>query len=99
MKAWPEAIDVAVIYEDADLAVFDKAAGMIVHAGAGARSGTLVNALLHRFATLSAISGEARPGIVHRLDRFTTGVMVVAKRDQAHRGLHDQFQRRTVSKL
>lgn len=99
LKAWPEAIDVVVLYEDADLAVIDKAAGMIVHAGAGARSGTLVNALLHRFATLSAVSGETRPGIVHRLDRFTTGVMVVAKRDQAHRGLQDQFQRRTVSKL
>lgn len=95
----PEAIDLSILYEDDHLAVVNKEAGMSVHAGAGIRSGTLVNALLHHFADLSAVSGAARPGIVHRLDRFTTGVMVVAKRDRAHRRLQEQFQSRKVSKL
>ena len=99
LSARPEPIEISILYEDEELAVIDKAAGMSVHAGAGNSSGTLVNALLHRFGTLSEVSGESRPGIVHRLDRFTTGVMVVAKGDRAHRRLQNQFQRRTVSKL
>lgn len=99
LNARPEAIELSVLYEDADLAVIDKAAGMSVHGGAGTASGTVVNALLHRFGSLSGVSGESRPGIVHRLDRYTTGVMIVAKRDRAHRRLQDQFQRRAVTKL
>lgn len=99
LAARPEAIDLSVVYEDEHLAVIDKEAGMSVHAGAGTASGTLVNALLHRFARLSGVSGALRPGIVHRLDRFTTGVMVVAKHDRAHGRLQKQFQRREVSKL
>ena len=88
----PEAIALAVLYEDDDLIVIDKPAGMTVHPGAGIRSGTLVNALLHHCAgSLSGIGGVARPGIVHRLDKETSGVMVVAKHDKAHRGLADQF--------
>ena len=99
LAARPEAIDLSIVYEDDHLAVVDKEAGMSVHAGAGTASGTLVNALLHRFARLSGVSGTLRPGIVHRLDRFTTGVMVVAKHDRAHRRLQEQFRSREVSKL
>jgi len=71
---------------------------MVVHAGAGVHSGTLVNALLHRFAELSGVGGALRPGIVHRLDRFTSGVLLVAKNDSAHRALAEQFASRQVSK-
>jgi len=77
----------------------DKPAGMVVHAGAGVHSGTLVNALLHRFGALSRVGGEMRPGIVHRLDRFTSGVILVAKNDGAHRKLAVQFSGRRVEKL
>lgn len=98
LAAVPEAIDISVLYEDVHLAVIDKAPGMIVHAGAGERTGTLVNALLHHFDTLSGESGEMRPGIVHRLDRFTSGAMVVAKTDRAHRHLQEQFRARDVIK-
>ncbi len=87
-----EAIPLAVVYEDDDLIVIDKPAGMVVHPAAGARSGTLVNALIaHCGASLSGIGGVARPGIVHRLDKDTSGLMVVAKTDRAHRGLAAQF--------
>jgi 23S rRNA pseudouridine1911/1915/1917 synthase len=72
---------------------------MVVHAGAGVHAGTVVNALLHRFNLLSTIGGDLRPGIVHRLDRFTTGVLLVAKTDAAHRDLAGQFQSRTVEKI
>ncbi len=99
LRAEPENIEINILYEDDHLAVVDKPAGMAVHAGAGVASGTLVNALLYRFGSLSGISGDLRPGIVHRLDRFTTGVMVVAKGDRAHQMLQDQFQRRVVDKL
>ena len=78
--------------------VIDKPAGRVVHAGAGVHDGTLVNALLHRFKTLSSIGGELRPGIVHRLDRFTSGVLLVAKNDAAHRDLAAQFAARKVRK-
>jgi len=103
LKAVPEAIPLDVIYEDDDLAVVNKPAGMMVHAGSGAyddaRSrGTLVNALLHRFATLSSAGGELRPGIVHRLDRNTSGLIVVAKNDRAHAALGTMFANRRVGK-
>ena len=87
-----EAIPLAILHEDDDLIVLSKPVGMVVHPGAGVRSGTLVNALLHHAAgSLSGIGGVARPGIVHRLDRDTSGVMVVAKTDWAHRALSAQF--------
>ena len=98
LAARPEAIDISVLYEDDHLAFIDKAPGMMVHSGAGQRTGTLVNALLHRFASLSQESGATRPGIVHRLDRFTSGAMVVAKTDRAHRHLQEQFRARRVVK-
>lgn len=99
LRAVPEAIDIRVVYEDGHLAVIDKVAGMAVHAGAGQASGTLVNALLHHFQRLSSLSGDLRPGIVHRLDRYTSGLMVVAKDDRSHRRLQEQFQNRKVDKL
>jgi 23S rRNA pseudouridine1911/1915/1917 synthase len=92
--AQPEGEDIAlvVLYEDADLIVIDKPAGLVVHPGAGNWTGTLVNALIHHCgATLSGIGGVKRPGIVHRLDKETTGVMVVAKTDRAHRLLSEAF--------
>ncbi len=103
LRAIAEEIPLDIVYEDDDLAVINKAAGMMVHAGAGATEdqrnrGTLVNALLHHFATLSAVGGEMRPGIVHRLDKETSGLIVVAKNDEAHRKLAAQFARREVKK-
>ena len=90
-SAQPEDIPVPVLYEDADLVVVNKPAGMVVHPAAGHNSGTLVNALLHHVDDLSGIGGELRPGIVHRLDKGTSGVMVVAKHDAAHEALARQF--------
>lgn len=88
----PEAIPLDVVHEDADLIVIEKPAGLTVHPGAGTPSGTLVNALLHHCAgSLSGIGGVERPGIVHRLDKDTTGLMVAAKTDAAHRDLSAQF--------
>jgi 23S rRNA pseudouridine1911/1915/1917 synthase len=103
LRAIPEDIALDVVYEDDDLAIVNKPAGMMVHAGAGATEdarnrGTLVNALLHHFKRLSAVGGELRPGIVHRLDRATSGLMVVAKNDDAHRRLAKQFSEREVHK-
>jgi 23S rRNA pseudouridine1911/1915/1917 synthase len=103
LRAMAEEIPLDIVYEDDDLAVINKAAGMMVHAGAGATEdqrnrGTLVNALLHHFSTLSAVGGEMRPGIVHRLDKETSGLIVVAKNDEAHRKLAAQFARREVKK-
>jgi 23S rRNA pseudouridine1911/1915/1917 synthase len=105
LRAIPEEIALDIVYEDDDLAIVNKPAGMMVHAGAGATDdarnrGTLVNALLHHFGTgtLSAVGGELRPGIVHRLDRATSGLMVVAKNDEAHRRLAKQFSGREVHK-
>jgi 23S rRNA pseudouridine1911/1915/1917 synthase len=94
----PEALPIAVLYEDDDLAVVDKPAGMVVHPGAGHGTGTLVNALLHHLHALSGVGGQERPGIVHRLDRGTSGVLVVAKTDRAHRALAQQFHDRQVGK-
>ncbi len=97
-SAQPEDIPVPVLYEDADLLVVNKPAGMVVHPAAGHSSGTLVNALLHHVDDLSGIGGELRPGIVHRLDKGTSGVMVVAKHDAAHESLARQFADREVEK-
>ena len=93
-----EALPLEILYQDADVAVLSKPAGMVVHPGAGHASGTLVNALLHHVPDLSGIGGEMRPGIVHRLDRGTSGVMVIAKNDAAHQELSRQFQDREVEK-
>jgi len=103
LRAIAEEIPLDIIYEDDDLAIVNKPAGMMVHAGAGttedARNrGTLVNALLYHFSSLSGVGGETRPGIVHRLDKETSGLIVVAKNDEAHRGLAAQFARREVKK-
>jgi len=94
----PEALPLRILHEDPDLIVVDKPAGMVVHPGAGHDSGTLVNALLHHVTDLSGIGGELRPGIVHRLDRGTSGVMVVAKNDRTHQELSRQFSDREVEK-
>jgi 23S rRNA pseudouridine1911/1915/1917 synthase len=99
LKATPEDIDLKILYEDDDLVAIDKPAGMVVHAGAGVYAGTVVNALLHRFQKLSTVGGEMRPGIVHRLDRFTSGVLLVAKNDAAHQNLSGQFASRQVRKV
>ena len=103
LRAMPEEIPLDIVYEDADLAVINKPAGMMVHAGAGPTDdernrGTLVNALLHRFGMLSGVGGELRPGIVHRLDKETSGLIVVAKNDVAHRRLAKQFSSRQIRK-
>jgi 23S rRNA pseudouridine1911/1915/1917 synthase len=104
---WPEPVPAApqaediplrIVHEDARLLVVDKPAGLVVHPGSGRASGTLVNALLHHVSDLSGIGGVLRPGIVHRLDRGTSGLLVVAKDDEAHRDLSRQFAARTVEK-
>jgi 23S rRNA pseudouridine1911/1915/1917 synthase len=98
LRAEPEEIPLDVVYEDESLAVVNKPAGMLVHAGAGTGRGTLVNALLHRFRSLSGVGGELRPGTVHRLDKQTSGLVVVAKDDATHRALAEQFSSRQVKK-
>ncbi len=115
LRAIPEAIPLTIVYEDDDLSVIDKPAGMLVHAGAGARaeeeddaeaepvadsrnSGTLVNALLHHYQQLSTAGGELRPGIVHRLDRQTSGLIIVARNDAAHLKLSEMFAERKLRK-
>ncbi len=92
----PEDIPVEVVYEDPHLLVVDKPAGMVVHPAPGHRSGTLVNALLHHVRDLSGVGGRLRPGIVHRLDRDTSGLLVVAKTDRAHLGLSEELRLRQV---
>ena len=104
LHAMAEAIPLEIVYEDSDLAVVNKPAGMMVHAGSGASEdarnrGTLVNALLHHLRELSSSSGPLRPGIVHRLDKQTSGLIVVAKNDLAHARLASMFSRRQVRKL
>ena len=94
----PEALPLTILHDDPDLVVVDKPAGMVVHPAVGHAGGTLVNALLHHITGLSGIGGEQRPGIVHRLDRGTSGVMVVAKHDTAHAELSRQFADREVEK-
>jgi 23S rRNA pseudouridine1911/1915/1917 synthase len=92
----PEDIPLDVVYEDADLAVINKPKGMVVHPAPGNFSGTLVNALLYRFGTLSGSGGDSRPGIVHRIDKMTSGLLVVAKNDAAHEALARQFATHTA---
>ncbi len=98
LHAEPEDLPLEILYQDDDVIAINKPAGMVVHAGAGVHSGTLVNALLHRFGTLSGMGGALRPGIVHRLDRYTSGVLLVAKNDAAHQALAEQFSSRQVEK-
>lgn len=98
LRAVAENLPLAIIFEDDDLLVVNKPADMVVHVGAGVKSGTLVNALLHHIGTLARRGGELRPGIVHRLDRMTSGLIVVAKNDFAHQRLSAQFKARTVQK-
>ncbi len=95
----PEEIALEVLYEDDQLIVIDKPAGIVVHPGPGHPGGTLVNALLHHCGDLAGIGGVLRPGVVHRLDRGTSGVMVVAKTDDAHRHLAEQFQQHTIERV
>ena len=103
LEAHAEDIPLEIVYEDDDIAVINKPAGMMVHAGSGATDdarsgGTLVNALLHRFETLSTIGGDLRPGIVHRLDKETSGLILIAKNDAAHEALAEMFASRQVTK-
>lgn len=102
-EAKAEEIPLDVVYEDEHLAIINKPAGMMVHAGSGATEeqrsgGTLVNALMHRFSTLSSIGGELRPGIVHRLDKETSGLIIIARDDHAHEALADMFASRKITK-
>jgi 23S rRNA pseudouridine1911/1915/1917 synthase len=94
----PADLPLSILYEDEDLLVIDKPAGLVVHPAPGHNEGTLVNAVLHHSPDLIGVGGERRPGIVHRLDKETSGVIVVAKTDQAHRHLQAQFKARTVHK-
>ena len=103
LEARAEDIPLEVVYEDDDLAVINKPAGMMVHAGSGATDearsgGTLVNALLHQFKTLSSVGGDLRPGIVHRLDKETSGLILIAKNDTAHEALAEMFASRQMTK-
>ncbi len=95
----PEPILLNIVYEDDDLIVVDKPAGLVVHPGAGQEAGTLANALVYHFNELSGSAGRIRPGIVHRIDKETSGLLVVAKNDAAHEKLSEQFRNRTVFKL
>jgi len=98
----PEAIPLDVLYEDEDIAVINKPANMVVHPGVGADAGTMVAALLHRFGTvdgLSTVGGPLRPGIVHRLDKGTSGALVIARTDAAHKKLVEEFRDREVEKI
>jgi 23S rRNA pseudouridine1911/1915/1917 synthase len=98
LKAAPEEISLDILYEDEDVIVVNKPAGMAVHAAPGSARGTLVNALLHRYARLSSAGGALRPGIVHRLDKQTSGAIVAARNDFAHKRLAGQFRARSISK-
>jgi 23S rRNA pseudouridine1911/1915/1917 synthase len=94
----PENIPLNIVFEDDSLIVINKSAGMIVHPGAGNKSGTLVNALLYHYKNLSTVSGDTRPGIVHRLDKDTSGLLVVAKDDKTHRILQKQFLTKDIKR-
>lgn len=97
-QALPESIPLDIVYEDSDLLVLNKPAGLVVHPAPGHRSGTLVNALLHHVSDLSGIGGVLRPGIVHRLDRDTSGLMIVAKNDEAHQKLSAALKQRRIQR-
>ena len=99
LRAEPESIPLDILFEDDDVIALNKPAGLVVHVGAGRHSGTLVNALLYHFGELSSVGGDLRPGIVHRLDAGTSGVLLVARHDAAHRALAAQFAGRTVEKV
>src|SRR6266513_1848570 len=99
IESQPEPIPLEILFEDNDLIVINKPAGLVVHPGAGHRQHTLVNALLSHCTTLSGIGGKERPGIVHRLDKETSGCLVVAKNDEAHRELSRQFAESVVEKI
>jgi len=99
LEVKPENIPIEILYEDRDIAVVVKPCGLVVHPSPGHTSGTLVNALLYHLRNLSSIGGRERPGIVHRLDRETAGLMVIAKNDEAHRHLISQFAARRTEKL
>ncbi len=96
LQCQPEALPLAILYEDRDLVVVNKPAGMVVHPACGNYTGTLVNALLYHCTSLSGIGGVLRPGIVHRLDKGTSGILVVAKHDAAHQGLSVQFKDHSI---
>lgn len=98
IAARAEDIPIEIVYEDSDIAVVNKPQGMTVHAGNGNYEGTLVNALLYRLKSLSGINGELRPGIVHRIDKDTSGLLVVAKNDRAHLSLSEQIQNKTCKR-
>ncbi len=99
LRAFPEDIPLEILYEDEAVAAVNKPAGLVVHAGAGRVAGTLVNALLHRYGRLSEPGDAMRPGIVHRLDKGTSGVILVARTEAAHQSLAQQFASRTVEKV
>jgi 23S rRNA pseudouridine1911/1915/1917 synthase len=94
----PEALPLEVVYEDADLVVLDKPAGLVVHPGAGVSRGTLVHALLHRYPEIAAVGGPGRPGIVHRLDKDTSGLLVVARSPRAYLGLVEAIRARAMER-
>ena len=94
----PQKIDIEILYEDSDIVVINKPSGIVVHPSAGHYDNTIVNALLYHCSDLSSISGEIRPGIVHRLDKKTSGILIVAKNDKAHIGLSNQFKEKKVKK-
>jgi len=98
LRAFAEEIPLDILYEDQDVIAVNKPAGMVVHAGAGRHEGTLVNALLHKYGDLSQVGGPLRPGIVHRLDKGTSGILLVTRTDGAHRRLAAQFAARSVEK-
>jgi len=99
LKATAEDLPIEILYQDAAVIAVNKPAGLTVHAGAGQRDGTLVNRLVHHFKGLSQLGGDERPGIVHRIDKDTSGVLLVARTDAAHRALAAQFSGRTVEKV
>lgn len=99
LEVLPESIPLDILYEDSDLAIINKPQGMVVHPAAGNYSGTMVNALLHRCQDLSGINGVLRPGIVHRIDKDTSGLLVIAKNDAAHRSLAKQIKDHTVKRI
>ena len=95
LRAEAEDLPLDILYQDESVIAVNKPAGMVIHAGAGNQTGTLTNALVHHFGTLSSVGGDLRPGIVHRIDRYTSGVLLVARTDAAHRSLAAQFSGRT----
>ena len=97
-KITPEPINLNILFEDEDIAIIDKPSGLVVHPGKGNRSGTLVNGLLHYFGNLSDVNGLIRPGIVHRLDKNTSGLIIIAKNNNAHKNLSEQFRYRSIKK-